>query len=68
MEPAENGVIICYTEKTKSPSKGTYDNYNYDYKKEVYDIDKNGEEDDDDGINKAFDRFKELWMSAYRAK
>ena len=64
MDPATNGVIICYTTKTKSPSKGTYENCSYDYKKEVFDADMDNQED----IDKAFERFKQLWMKAYKGK
>lgn len=65
MEPATNGVIISYTEKTKKPgTEGrTYDDCSYSYKKEVYDID-----DTDDGesdLEKAWTRFRELWMRQY---
>ena len=66
MENADNGVIISWTEKTKKSTKGSYDDYSYDYKKEVYDFD----EDDDEGeeFNKAFDRFKELFLQAKKDK
>jgi hypothetical protein len=37
METADNGVIICYTQKKKT-GNGKYDNYSYDYKKEVFDL------------------------------
>ena len=55
MSNADNGVIINYTEKTKSANKGTYDNYNYEYRKEVFAEDK---------IEDAFKRYKELFLMA----
>lgn len=55
MEPADNGVIISYDIQTKNGT-GKYENTDYQYKKEVYDFD-----GDEDGLDKAFDRFKELW-------
>lgn len=61
MESADNGVIICYTEKRKT-GNGKYDNYTYDYKKEVFDFDY--EEDSQE----AFDRFKTLFLAAKKAK
>lgn len=61
MESADNGVIICYTEKRKT-GNGKYDNYTYDYKKEVFDFD---EEEDS---QEAFDRFKTLFLAAKKAK
>lgn len=63
MEPAKNGFIISYCEKTKDDSKkSTYDNCNYNYPKEVFDIDDDNEDND---LQKAFDRFKELAMRQY---
>lgn len=62
MEPADNGVIISWTERTPSNSKGTFENSMYKDHKEVYDIDEDNEEDD---IEKAFSKFKELWMRSY---
>lgn len=62
MEPATNGVIISYTEKVKKEgSKKTFDDCSYQNRKEVFDID----EDHNDSIDKAFVRFKELWMRQY---
>jgi hypothetical protein len=61
MESADNGVIICYNEKRKT-GNGKYDNYTYDYKKEVFDFD---EEEDS---KEAFDRFKELFMAMKKGK
>jgi hypothetical protein len=61
MESADNGVIICYSEKRKT-GNGKYDNYTYDYKKEVFDFD---EEEDS---KEAFDRFKELFMAMKKSK
>lgn len=61
MECADNGVIICYNEKRKT-GNGKYDNYTYDYKKEVFDFD---EEEDS---KEAFDRFKELFMAMKKGK
>ena len=49
MECADNGVIICYNEKRKT-GNGKYDNYTYDYKKEVFDF------DDEEGSKDAVDR------------
>lgn len=62
MEPATNGFIISYCIKTKRPGKGEFDNCNYDYPKEVFDID---EDDEDNDLEKAFTRFKELAMQQY---
>lgn len=59
LEPASNGVIICYDVKTKKAGAGTYDNYSYDYRKEVFDFD-SGEE----AFDEAFERFKTLWKAA----
>lgn len=61
MEPAKNGVIISYTEKTKAPGKSTYDNYNYKYEKEVFDFD----DTEGEKFEEAFKRFKELWKIAF---
>lgn len=62
MEPASNGVIISYTEKVKKEgSNKTYDDCSYLDRKEVFDTDG----DEHDGIEKAFSRFKELWMRQY---
>lgn len=64
MEPAKNGVIISYCEKTeKKGSKGTYDNCSYSYPKEVYDFD--SDETKDAKFDEAFNRFKELWKQAH---
>ena len=54
MEPAENGIIVCYSEKTKPKSGRSFDNCNYNYKKEVF-----------ESTDKAFSRFKELWEEMY---
>lgn len=62
MESAENGVIICYTEKRKRPGAGEYDNYSYEYKKEVFDF------DEDKDSDKAFERFKQLFLAANKKK
>lgn len=60
MEPASNGVIISWCEQTpKSGGKNTYDNCSYAYPKEVFDF------DGDNDIDKAFERFKELWKEQY---
>lgn len=62
MEPASNGFIISYSEKVKNGNgKSTYDNCSYHDRKEVFDVD----DDDEDSINKAFDRFRELAMRQY---
>lgn len=55
MSDAENGVIVSWDEKVEKPGKGMYDNCSYEYKKEVF-----GDKD----IDKAFERFKELFMKA----
>ncbi len=64
MTPAKNGFIISYCEKVEKSngSKGTYDNCNYSYPKEVFDID---EDDSAEDIEKAFTRFRELAMMQY---
>lgn len=62
MEAASNGAVISWSEKTQSSDKGTYDNVQWVDKKEVYDEDEDG---DEDGLEKAFSRFKELWMKQY---
>lgn len=65
LEPASNGVILSWTEKTEKKSKNTYDNCDYNYQKEVYD----GEDGAVDPMESAFDaampRFKELWKAQY---
>jgi len=61
METADNGVIICYTQKKKT-GNGKYDNYSYDYKKEVFDF------DDEEDSQEAFDRFKELFLAMKKSK
>lgn len=60
MENADNGVIINYTEKVKRATKGSYDDYAYNYKREVYDFD----DDEGEDFQEAFDRFKELFAQA----
>lgn len=65
MEPATNGVIISYTQKTEKAGKGTYDNCSYDYKKEVYDFDTKEEGENKKDLDGAFERFKELWKEAH---
>lgn len=63
MANADNGVIISYCERTKRKGKGTFDGgYDYNYRKEVFDVDDEDEEKTE--FNKAFDRFKELFMEA----
>ena len=63
MEPADNGVIICYdVQKKKTASKGSFDNCSYEYKKEVFDVDGESKE----GLNEAFERYKELWVASYK--
>ena len=59
MRDADNGVIINYDCKTKNPGKKTFDDYNYKYCTEVFEI---------DDIEKAFDRFKELFMKSMKGK
>lgn len=57
MEPADNGCIICYEEITETKAPGQeFANRQYKYRKEVYDF------DDDEDMEEAFKRFKELWM------
>lgn len=65
MEPADNGVVITWTEKTKTPSKGTYDNCTYKDHKLVYDIDEEVDGGKTD-IDKAFAKFRELWEKSYQ--
>ena len=55
MSDAENGVIVNWDEKIEKPGKGMYDNSSYEYKKEVF---------SDEDLDKAFARFKELFMEA----
>lgn len=55
MDNAENGVIVSYTEKRKSANKGTFDNCDYEYCKEVFPEDK---------MEAGFTRFKELFLQA----
>ncbi|HHT9135868.1 MAG TPA: hypothetical protein ACFYEK_01345 [Candidatus Wunengus sp. YC60] len=55
MSNADNGVIVSWNEKTPKSGGGTYDNANYEYCKEVFMEDK---------MDKAFDRFKELFLEA----
>ncbi len=65
MEPATNGVIICYDLQTKKPSgKGTFDNCGYESKKEVFDVDM----EDKEGLDEAFERYKQLWIASYEGK
>ena len=58
MDNASNGVTISYRKCTKKPaSKGkTYDSMDYKYEKEVF--------TDDDNLDEAFDRYKELFLEA----
>lgn len=63
MRNADNGVIINYTTRTKMKGKGTHDGgYSYDDCTEVFDFDDDDEESEE--FEKAFDRFKELFMQA----
>lgn len=64
MEPASNGIIISYDVTKKSSNKGTFDNCGYENEKEVFDFDTDSEE----GLNEAFDRYKQLWIAAYKRK
>lgn len=66
MEPADNGVIITWTEKTKSPSKGTFDNCTYKDHKLVYDMDSDEVDESKNGLEEAFAKYKELWMKSYK--
>ncbi len=67
MEPAKNGVILSYCERKEKPatSKNTYDNCTYDYPKEVFDFEEGASDPEGSAIEKAFGRFKELWMKQY---
>jgi len=64
MTPAKNGFIISYCEKVEKTNGGkdTYNNCDYNYPKEVFDIDDNDGAED---IEKAFTRFRELAMKQY---
>ena len=66
MDPADNGVIISWTEKTKKAKtdKNTYDNYSYKECKLVYDVD--NKEKPEEGLNEAFSKFRELWERSYK--
>jgi hypothetical protein len=68
IEPADNGVIICYDERITHPAKKgeTYRNTEYTSRKEVFDFD--ADEDQDEEFEKAFTRFKELWQQASKDK
>jgi len=61
MEPASNGVMISWDEIRPPSSKNTFDNREYKNCKEVFELD-----DSDDGLEKAFARFKELWVKYYQ--
>lgn len=63
MEPADNGVMIGYTEKIKTPDKGHYDNCSYEYRKIV--VERADGEDDDALIDRAGTKFVELWKQQY---
>ena len=67
MEPVTNGVIISYCKRTPADSKDKFANSSYEYCKEVFDTDngEKGEKEEEDGMEKAFARFKELWKQAY---
>lgn len=67
MDNADNGVIISYCERTKLKGKGTYDGgYDCQYRKEVFDVDDDDKENEE--MEKAFTRYKELFMEARKAK
>jgi len=63
LEPATNGFILSWNERTEKSSAGknTFDNCSYREMKEVYDID-----DNDDNAEEVFNRFKELAMKQYK--
>jgi len=67
MTPADNGIIVSWTEKIKSPAaKGTFDNCQYKDHKLVFDDDVDEKGDSKDGLEEAFTKFKELWMRQYK--
>lgn len=65
MDNASNGVIISYRKCIKKPASGknTYDSTDYKYEKEVFDVDDEDESEDSE-LEKAFARYKELFMQA----
>ena len=63
MEPASNGFIISYSERVEKPGKGQFDNCQYLDRKEVFDVDDGDQEEND--LEKAFARFKELALRQY---
>lgn len=65
MEPADNGVIVSWTEKQKTPSKGTFDNCSYKDHKLVFDMDDDESKENKTGLEEAFAKYKELWMRRY---
>ena len=62
MDNADNGVTVSYTERKKEKSKGTYECYDHNRRKEVF------SEDGEGGIDAGFDRFKVLFMEARNHK
>lgn len=68
MSPADNGVVISWTEKTKSMGKGTFDNCNYKEHKLVYDIEEDEGENEgkSKGLDEAFKKYRELWERSYQ--
>lgn len=71
MTPAENGIVIDYCKRTEKSGKSTYDNCSYEYPKEVFEYEKNesGEkESNDDVLERAMKRFKELWKESHNYK
>ena len=59
IEKADNGLIICYCKKTKNVSNKdeVYTNYQYEEKKEVFDIDSKDEKED---MNEFMSRLTEI--------
>ena len=65
LEPADNGVILSWTERKESKSKNTYDNCTWDYKKELFEGDANSADAMASAFDDAMPRFKELWKQQY---
>lgn len=62
IRPAENGAIVNYMVKSKQ-GQGTYDNYSWKDKTEVFEA--KDKMTKDDAIEAAFERFEELWRQEY---
>lgn len=65
MTPADNGVVISWTEKTKGGNKGTYENSTYKDHKLVFDIDEDKDDKGKSDMDIAFAKFLELWEQSY---